>query len=97
MDKIIIHGKYKGDFLIWQGSDLALLKMNPEWISLPKGANLLPVCLIADGFPEFDQKHTYASGFGRRRIPHCLTDMNGPEAFETCGRPVTCTYYPRCF
>ena len=58
---------------------------------MPKG-NLIPICFIGDGFPEFFSRNTYVSGFGRRSIPHCLTDLNGPEAFEVCGRPLTCSH-----
>ena len=34
----------------------------------------------------------YHSGYGRRRLPHCVTNNEGPEKFGICGRPVECTH-----
>lgn len=31
------------------------------------------------------------AGYGRRRLPHCVTDGEGPEKFGICGRPLPCT------
>ena len=31
------------------------------------------------------------AGYGRRRLPHCVTDDKGPEKFAICGRPILCS------
>ena len=51
----------------------------------------------AHGFPEFDdsQGQTFVAGYGRRRIPHCMTDDKSPETYEVCARPVWCSHDAR--
>lgn len=32
------------------------------------------------------------AGYGRREVAHCITNDQGPEAFEVCSRPMDCSY-----
>lgn len=83
IDKIIIHHKFINEARSWKGFDYALIKLSPEHgkNARPEG-NVMPICLPS---PEFDTKSNdslYMAGYGRRRIPHCLTDTSGPEKYE---------------
>ena len=80
IDKIIIHHKFVNEARSWKGFDYAL---SPEVgaHARPEG-NVMPICLP---LPEFDSRRNsslYMAGYGRRQIPHCLTDTSGPEKYE---------------
>ena len=41
---------------------------------------VIPICLAAPGFSRRVLRgELLVAGFGRRQLPHCLTDKNGPE------------------
>ena len=91
IEKIIIHKDFKGEALSWQGFDIALIKLE-----LKNGMNILegktmPICLPNDDFDWYNNGSVFMAGYGRRRIPHCLTDLEGPEKFEVCGREKSCS------
>ena len=82
VDKIIIHHKFINEARSWKGFDFALIKLSPEHGSFrPKNA-VMPVCLPSNGFDVKSNESLYMAGYGRRSIPHCLTDTKGPEKFE---------------
>ena len=83
IDKIIIHHKFINEARSWKGFDYALIKLSPEHgkTSRPKG-NVMPLCLPLPGFDARRNSSLYMAGYGRRRIPHCLTDASGPEKYE---------------
>ena len=42
--------------------------------------SVIPICLAAPGFSGSAHGGEFlVAGFGRRQIPHCLTDISGPE------------------
>ena len=85
--RLIKHKKFKSEALTWQGYDMALLELEPE-VQFGMGHSV-PVCLPKPGQDQFPGKW-FVAGYGHRRIPHCMTDGEGPEAFEVCGRPQFC-------
>ena len=90
METVIIHKNYKNEALAWHGFDLALIKMElNNGRGVPKG-QIVPACLPGENFDDHNNSSLLMAGFGRRRIPHCLTDTAGPEKFETCGRENAC-------
>ena len=90
MEKVIIHKNYKSEALAWHGFDLALIKLERQnGKRVPKG-QLVPACLPGQGFDDHNNNSLLMAGYGRRRIPHCLTNLLGPEKFETCGRRNEC-------
>ena len=91
IEKIIIHKNFKNVALSWQGFDVALIKLevkNGE--NEPEGKSL-PVCLPGKGFESYNNQSLLMAGYGRRRIPHCITNLIGPERFQLCGRENTCS------
>ena len=90
IEKIIIHKKFKSEALSWQGYDVALIKLEVRnGKSVPEG-NIMPVCLPTGGFQDHTNGSLFMAGYGRRRIPHCLTNTIGPEKFQVCGRESEC-------
>jgi len=91
--KIFLNPDFVSEALSWKGSDLALLELYPESYSDVNG-KVLRICLPAPGGPDneddYDREYRVA-GYGRRRLPHCVTDGEGPEKFGICGRPLPCT------
>ena len=83
VDKIIIHSKFINEARSWQGFDYALVKLSPEHgeRGLPDG-NVMPVCLPSPDFDARNNNSLFIAGYGRRSIPHCLTDTSGPEKYE---------------
>ncbi len=95
MEKIIVNGNFLGEALSWKGADLALLYLGDTTYGNPPGV-VAPICLpkVNINWDDPDSK-VFVSGYGRRKVPHCLTDHRGPEAFETCGRPRACSHHHR--
>ena len=96
IDTVILHGKFDGEALSWKGYDLALIKLSPpdnENDVLDHGdeGTVAPICLPRPEFNDLNPDNLFMAGYGRRFIPHCLTDSNGPERFGVCGRPVRCS------
>jgi len=91
VQKIILYPKFAGEALSWQGHDIALLKLNAE-ASYEIDGHIVPICLPLKR-PEApaELESLFAVGYGRRTVPHCVTNMDGPEKFGICGRPVDCT------
>ena len=90
MLKVIVHQNYKSEALAWHGFDLALIKLDlNNGKGVPKG-NIIPACLPRKPFDDNNNNSLLMAGYGRRRIPHCLTNLEGPEKFETCGREDDC-------
>ena len=86
-----LHKSFKNEALSWQGFDVALIKLevkNGE--NVPEGKSL-PVCLPGKGFESYNNQSLLMAGYGRRRIPYCITNMIGPERFQLCGRENTCS------
>ena len=91
IDKIILHKGFQGEALSWKGYDLALLKLETQTgHDVPEGT-IRPVCLAVDGFDDKNNGSLFMAGYGRRRIPHCLTNTLGPEKFQVCGRERECS------
>ena len=91
IEKIIIHKKFKNEALSWQGFDIALIKLEiKNGKSVPEG-KIMPACLPGRGFKAYNNDSLFMAGFGRRRIPHCLTNTIGPARFEVCGRENECS------
>ena len=91
IEKIIIHKKFKNEALSWQGFDIALIKLEVDnGKSVPEG-KIFPVCLPTKGFTSNTNGSLFMAGYGRRNIPHCLTNSVGPEKFEVCGRESECS------
>ena len=73
MEKVIIHKKYKTEGLAWQGHDLALIKLETRnGKKVPNGL-IMPACLPRQSFDDYNNDSLLMAGYGRRRIPHCLT------------------------
>ena len=92
IDKIIIHNKFINEARSWKGFDYALLKLSSEHGkggSPPEG-NVMPVCLPLPNFDSRRNDSLFMAGYGRRTIPHCLTDASGPEKYEVCVCPYSC-------
>jgi len=85
---------FKGENRIFEGNDLVLVKLAPE----SETETLMyytPACLPdpdKEDFKEDLSDKLFFTGFGRRRIPHCVTDTAGPEEFNLCGRPTDCSH-----
>ena len=91
IEKIIIHKKFKSEALSWQGFDIALIKLElKNGKNVPLG-KIMPICLPSNGFNWYNNDSLLMAGYGRRRIPHCLTNLIGPEKFEVCGREESCS------
>ena len=91
VEKIIIHKNFKNEALSWQGFDIALIKLEVKnGRGIPKG-KILPVCLPRDSFESYNNGSLFMAGYGRRNIPHCITNSIGPEKFEVCGRESECS------
>jgi hypothetical protein len=93
--KVIVHHGFQSEALSWKGYDLALLKLEPvKSGNSGNGGTIIPACVAATGFSDatvFKSLDVFMAGFGRRAVPHCLTDDMGPEQFGVCGRPMRCT------
>ena len=95
IDTIIIHKNYTNASMSWLGYDIALVKlMVQNGMDVPEG-KMLPACLPTNEFDDHGNETLFAAGYGWRRYPHCITDMIGPEKFQTCGREFECTKNPR--
>ena len=70
---------------IWSlisGYDFVLIKLRNEKGEQQAAGKIIPVCLPGKKFPAFKNEQVYMAGFGRREIPHCMTDMQGPDKFQ---------------
>ena len=91
IEKIIIHKKFKSEALSWQGFDIALIKLElKNGKDVPTG-KVMPICLPTEDFDWYNNGSLWMAGYGRRSIPHCLTNLIGPEKFEVCGRESSCS------
>ena len=90
IEKIILHKGFKGDGFPWYGNDIALIKLEPKGGTKVPNGTIIPVCLPTKEFEDVKNESLYMAGYGRRRIPHCLTDAIGPEKFQVCGREEWC-------
>ena len=93
-ERMIIHKNFTDVKLAWKGYDFGLLKFAPSGKNdkkeNPKGI-VAPACLASKVYKtKKHQDNTYFSGYGRRYIPHCLTDGIGPVQYGVCGRPAIC-------
>ena len=64
------------------GYDFVLIKLSKDRGDGRANGRIMPICLAGKGFPEFKNENVFMAGFGRRQIPHCLTDMQGPDRFQ---------------
>ena len=91
IERIILHKDFKNEAQSWHGFDIALIKLQSKnGQNVPLG-KIVPACLAIG---EFEDKHNgslFMAGYGRRRIPHCLTNDVGPEKYEVCGRQKECS------
>jgi hypothetical protein len=95
METIIMHKNYSNESMSWLGHDIALIKLEVENGKDVQEGKMLPACLPADGFDDRNIETLFAAGYGWRRYPHCITDIQGPEKFQTCGREFDCTKHHR--
>ena len=91
IEKIILHQNFRNNTLVWQGYDIALIKLASKNGNKVSGGKMLPACLPISGFDDKSNGSLFAAGYGWRRIPHCVTDTTGPEKFQVCGREYTCS------
>ena len=91
IERIIMHKNYTTESLTWQGHDLALIHLEAKNGKTVPNGKMIPACLPTSHFDDESNDTLFAAGYGWRRIPHCLTDMEGPEKFQTCGREFKCT------
>ena len=68
--------------IIISGYDFVLIKLRKEIGTQHGEGKIIPVCLPGKNFPEFINEQVHMAGFGRREIPHCMTNMQGPEKFQ---------------
>jgi len=88
--KIVLNDGFDGESHSWKGYDLALLQLYPV-VKDDKGfPKIKPVCLPFKNMAP--SGNLLVSGFGKRKLPHCITDSQGPEKFGICGRPLRCTH-----
>ena len=59
-----------------------LIKLSDKKGGQQVSGKIIPVCLPGKKFPVFRNEQVYMAGFGRREIPHCMTDMQGPDKFQ---------------
>ena len=64
------------------GYDFVLIKLSNEKGGQQDAGKIIPVCLPGKKFPALRNEQVYMAGFGRREIPHCMTDMQGPDKFQ---------------
>ncbi len=89
--RVIVHSGFQSEALSWKGLDLALIELEP---ADGDDGQAIPACVAAPGFSQVLSSTgapLFVAGFGRRLLPHCLTDDRGPEKFAVCGRPVACS------
>ena len=86
-----MHKNYSNESMSWLGHDIALIKLEVRNGKDVLNGKMLPVCLPANGFDDQNIETLFAAGYGWRRYPHCITDIQGPEKFQTCGREFDCT------
>ena len=57
--------------------------MSPEHgeKGIPDG-HVMPACLPLPDYQRSTNESLFMAGYGRRSIPHCMTDTSGPEKFE---------------
>jgi len=90
VEHVVLHPGFEGEALSWKGHDFALLKLSAKARNEVPGS-IVPICL-PDKLEEDDPLGLlYVAGYGRRQLPHCVTNGAGPEKFGICGRPVECT------
>ena len=88
---VVIHPDFKGEALSWTGADLALLKLS-SWTMKEVKDSIVPICLLVRTKTTKDMAGTlFVAGYGRRTLPHCVTNDFGPEKFGICGRHKDCT------
>ena len=95
METIIMHKNYANESMSWLGHDMALIKLEVNNGTHVLEGKMLPACLPASGFDDNKSENFFAAGYGWRQYPHCLTDTQGPEKFQTCGRELECTKHHR--
>ena len=59
-----------------------LIKLSDKKGGQQVSGKIIPVCLPGKKFPVFRNEQVFMAGFGRREIPHCMTDMQGPDKFQ---------------
>ena len=72
IDKIILKGQFESEAFSWKGHDLALIKL--EKSDLTESKNFSLICLPAKGNEPDHKSPIFMGGFGRKYVPHCLTD-----------------------
>ncbi len=93
-EKILSHQVFQNEPDSWKGSDVGLIKLNASFYGKRAKGSVAPACLASAGHDmEKHRKHTYFAGFGRRFVPYCFTDDQGPDSQGVCGWPDTC--YPK--
>ena len=85
--RLIKHKGFISEAMSWQGYDIALLQLEKKPFKI-KGA-AVPICLPKEESVPASEE-TFVAGYGFRQVPHCITDGQGPETFEVCGRPHEC-------
>ena len=87
----VMHPGFKGEALSWEGADIALLKLSSRTMAEVQGS-IVPICLPVKTKSSKERAgKMYVAGYGRRTLPHCVTNNAGPEKFGICGRPKDCT------
>jgi len=92
VEKVYATDKYLGENKIYRGYDMVLLKLE-EKAENPVSKYLAPICLPDPDKPDLKgdlSTELFFIGQGRRRIPHCITDIRGPDQGGICGQPPHC-------
>ena len=95
IESIIMHKNYTTESLTWQGYDIALIHLEGKNGKVVPDGKMMPACLPTNEFDDENNETLFSAGYGWRRIPHCLTNTEGPEKFQTCGREFECTKHHR--
>ena len=90
VEQVVLHPGFEGVALSWKGHDFALLKLSAEARNEVPGS-IVPICLPRKLEEDDPLGLLHVAGYGRRQLPHCVTNDVGPEKFGICGRPVECT------
>ncbi|TRY80097.1 hypothetical protein TCAL_17094 [Tigriopus californicus] len=88
--RAILHRGFESESLSWRGFDIALVELEPgSFFHKSNEDGIVPVCLSSREVEPSEQVEI--AGYGRRYVPHCMTDESGPEKYAVCGRPKDCS------
>lgn len=88
--RVILHRGFENEALSWRGFDIALVELEPgSFFHESNEEGIAPACLSSRQVQQHEE--VQIAGYGRRYVPHCMTDQSGPEKYAVCGRPKECS------